>query len=125
MPVIQIRTLPQDDSIETVNVLKKVCAAVAREMNYQPSHVWGTWDIIPPHHYAVGNYSVPLQPQSTHGPLVRVVSFEGKTKKDVEAVLRTIAEVLSEELKIDAENIFIEYTEVKSGRIFDGGQVIY
>jgi phenylpyruvate tautomerase PptA (4-oxalocrotonate tautomerase family) len=126
MPIITIKSLPIDeDEMRTPDILKKVCTAVALRMNYQPNHVWATWEFISPHLYTTGNYSVGAQPQSTHAPLVRIISFEGKSKRDIEAIIQTVAETLSSELKIDIANVFIEYTEAKSGKIFDGGQIIY
>ncbi|MDI6739133.1 MAG: hypothetical protein QME74_02090 [Candidatus Edwardsbacteria bacterium] len=125
MPIISIRCLPLDQEINASDVLKKLCTAVAQRMNYQPNHVWATWEFIAPQLYAVGNCSVSSQPQSTHAPLVRIISFEGKSKRDIEAIIQIVAETLSREINIDISNVFIEYTEAKSGQIFDGGQVIY
>ena len=125
MPIISIKTLPLDEyEVRTPDILKKLCTAVARELNYQTTHVWATWEYIAPHLYTVGNYSVPYQAQSSHAPLVRVVAFEGKSKKEIEALFLVIARVLSRELDIDQSNIFIEYCEAKAGRVFDGGQVV-
>lgn len=126
MPVISIKTLPLDeDEVRTPDILKKLCTTVSQELNYKPSHVWATWEYIAPHLYAVGNYSVPFQPQSTHAPLVRVTAFEGKSKREIDALMHVIARVLAQELKVDLGNIFIEYAEVRSGKLYDGGQVIY
>ena len=126
MPVISIKTLPLDeDEVRTPDILKKLCTVVSQELNYKPSHVWATWEYIAPHLYAVGNYSVPFQPQSTHAPLVRVTAFEGKSKREIDALLHVIARVLAQELKVDLGNIFIEYDEARSGRLYDGGQVVY
>ena len=126
MPIISIKTLPLDeDEVRTPDTLKKLCTAVSQELNYKPNHVWATWEFISPHLYTVGNYSVPFQPQSTHGPLIRVTAFEGKSKKEIDALLHIIARVLSQELKVDLSNIFIEYSEARSGKVYDGGQVVY
>lgn len=126
MPVISIKTLPLDeDEVRTPDILKKLCTTVSQELNYKPSHVWATWEYIAPHLYSVGNYSVPFQPQSTHAPLVRVLAFEGRSKREIEALLHVIARVLAQELKVDLGNIFIEYSEARSGKLYDGGQVVY
>jgi phenylpyruvate tautomerase PptA (4-oxalocrotonate tautomerase family) len=126
MPVISIKTLPLDeDEVRTPDILKKLCTTVSQELNYKPSHVWATWEYIAPHLYAVGNYSVPFQPQSTHAPLVRVLAFEGRSKREIDALLHVIARVLAQELKVDLGNIFIEYAEARSGKLYDGGQVVY
>lgn len=126
MPVISIKTLPLDeDEVRTPDILKKLCTTVSQELNYKPSHVWATWEYIAPHLYTVGNYSVPFQPQSTHAPLVRVLAFEGRSKKEIDALLHVIARVLAQELKVDLGNIFIEYAEARSGKLYDGGQVVY
>ena len=126
MPVISIKTLPLDeDEVRTPDILKKLCTTVSQELNYKPNHVWATWEYIAPHLYAVGNYSVPFQPQSTHAPLVRVLAFEGRSKKEIGALLHVIARVLAQELKVDLGNIFIEYAEARSGKLYDGGQVVY
>ena len=120
MPIISIKSLPVGKRVNTSKILTKICKKTARETGYKPQHFWATWEFIQPKNYAVGNKLSKRQTKTTHSPIVRVLSFEGKPQTHVKKLMTKIAEVLSKEL-----NIFIEYSEARSGKVFDGGQVIY
>jgi phenylpyruvate tautomerase PptA (4-oxalocrotonate tautomerase family) len=125
MPIITIKTLPLPAATNTSSLLKKICTDAAKTIGYDPQHIWATWEIIDEGNYAVGDVVADKLQRSTHSPIVRVLSFEGKAQEQVEKMLLTIAEVLSEGLNIDKENIFIEYAEARSGHVYDGGKIVH
>ena len=125
MPVITIRTLPQTAAIDTTSILKKLCVESAKSINYDPGNIWATWEYIGPGNYVTGETPADVQPEHTHSPIVHVLSFEGKRQEDIGKMLACIAEVISSELRISKENVFIYYTEALSGRVFDGGRIIH
>lgn len=51
------------------------------------------------------------------------IALEGRPSELVEKVLHTIADVLAAELRMERGNVFITYTEAKSGRVYSGGAV--
>ena len=124
MPIISVRSLPLENA-DTPSMLKKLCTGAAEAIGYEPSHIWATWEFLEPGNYAVGNRTETMQSATTHSPIVRVISFEGKPQKDIEKMMRSIAGIISSELNIDIGNIFIEYSEARSGMVFDGGETIY
>ena len=125
MPIISIKTLPLDAGVDTSAILCKITVGTAKIMGCPPEHVWATWEFLQPDNYAVGNTLSKNQPASSHSPIVRILSFEGKSQATIENMMKTMAGVLSEGLAIRLENIFIEYSEGYSGKIFDGGQMVY
>lgn len=125
MPIITIKSLPLDNAINTSVILSKLTVKTAKEIGYEPEHIWATWEFLQADNYAVGSNLSKQQTKETHSPIVRILSFEGKPQDSIEKMLRTVAEVLAEELSIDIGNIFIEYSEAHSGQVFDGGQIVY
>jgi phenylpyruvate tautomerase PptA (4-oxalocrotonate tautomerase family) len=125
MPVINIKSLPLSDNINTSEVLKKLCTGFADSLEYKPEFIWAYWEIIEPGNYAVGNKTSDKVTKYTHSPIVRLLAFQGNSDDKIKLMFETTAKILSEELNIDIGNIFIEYAEGLSGRIFDGGNVVY
>jgi len=125
MPVINIKSLHFENEVNIPELLKKLNTETARAIGYEQHHIWSYWEFIEPNHYAVAGNLSAITTENTHSPIVNVISFEGKSKEHIERMLKTIAEVLSEELKIDIGNIFITYTEASSGKVFDGGNIIF
>ncbi len=125
MPVICIKSLHFEKEPDIPGILKRLNSAVADAINYEARHIWSYWQFIEPGNYAVGDNTSLLTLEDSHSPIVNVLSFEGKKKDEVERILQTTAEVLSNELSIDIGNIFITYSEVLSGQVFDGGEIVY
>ncbi|MEM9187947.1 MAG: hypothetical protein AAGF12_02130 [Myxococcota bacterium] len=124
MPVFDIRALPQREDVDLSHVLRTLCTSVADVAGLASQHVWGTWLTVPGNQYVEGNTPASVQPASTHPPLVRLSSFEGKDPKVVEAMLRTAADVLVRELSLDEGNVFIVYDEARSGHVYSGGDIV-
>ncbi|OGQ35438.1 MAG: hypothetical protein A3F16_03730 [Deltaproteobacteria bacterium RIFCSPHIGHO2_12_FULL_43_9] len=124
MPVIEIKALPQKEWISVPNVLKKLSAKVSQVMGEEPKHVWASWESIKPEHYVEDNHETPLQPAGTHPPIVKILAFEGRPQELVEKLMSAVAEFLVKELELDPGNVFIIYQELRSGHVFDGGQVV-
>jgi hypothetical protein len=125
MPVICIKTLPFKKKPDIPAILKKLNTRVAGVINYEARHIWSYWQFIEPGNYAVGELTSPVTTHDSHSPIVSVLSFEGKKRDEIEKMLKTIAEVLTAELDIDPGNIFITYSEVSSGCVFDGGEIVF
>ncbi len=123
MPVIQIKSLPQDNGIDTRVILKKICCRVADDLKVPKHQVWGTWEILASGNYVEGDSAPPLQPKATHPPIVNVIAFEGRSQNQINGMLRVIADELCQELKMNSGNAFITFTEAHSGRVYTGGEL--
>lgn len=78
-----------------------------------------------PRNYTEGDQLADEQPEQTHPPIVNVIVFEGATQEKIEKMLKSIADTLCKELKLAEGNVFIRYTQVKSGMIYSGGEIVY
>jgi hypothetical protein len=125
LPAISIKSLPFETDRNPSEILKLICKEVAKSIDYEPGHIWATWEFLEPGNYAVGDEIALTQPPKTHSPIVRIIEFEGKPEKDIKKIIKTTATIICKQLKIDIGNIFIEYSEGNSGRIFDGGEIVY
>ena len=125
MPVIQIHTLPFAEKPDTASVLVNLNKCIAEVIGTDPRYVWSYWTFIKPHNYAAGTETAAITGKDKHSPLVTIQSFEGRTQEQITAMLNVTADVLSQNTGLGRDNIFITYHEVLSGRVFDGGEVVF
>ena len=123
MPIFEIKALPQKKDIDPQVVMKKLCQEIAALMKLSENQVWAIWEPILPGHYVEGGNSAELQPESTHPPIVNLISFEGRPEQLMERVIVKTAEVLSRELKLENGNVYVQFSETRSGRTFVGGEL--
>jgi hypothetical protein len=123
MPIFEIKALPQKMGIDPQVVMKKLCLEIATVMKIPEHQVWATWDPILPGHYVEGGVSADVQPNSTHPPIINLIAFEGRPDSLMEKVIIRAAEVLSAELKLEKGNVYIQFTETRSGRTYVGGEL--
>lgn len=124
MPVIEIRALPQKGKLEQTEIMKKLCQQVAAAASVTLDHTSATWVTISPGSYVHGDNSAADQPEDTHPPIVKVISFEGKSGAEIEDILNTVSTVLTTELHLDQGNVFVVYEEIRSGYVHSGGKVV-
>jgi hypothetical protein len=106
-------------------ILKQLNNEMAAALSYDKNDIWSYWQFIERHMYAVGDSTAAVIEPSTHSPIIEITGFEGKSKEQIETMLNVTADVISNGLGIERSNIFITFSEVKSGCIFDGGQIVY
>lgn len=123
MPILQVRALPQGDKSRVQPALKATCLAIADAYGCEAKHVWATWQEIDPGFYIEGEAAADTQPSGTHPPIVELLCFEGKDDATIEKTLITAAKTLSDKLEIP-DNIFVNYTEAKSGRVVAGNGIV-
>ncbi|MEQ1877854.1 MAG: hypothetical protein ABL958_14525 [Bdellovibrionia bacterium] len=119
MPLLQVKALPQNDPTKIQPALKAACAAVAKAYGCETSNVWANWVDIKPGHYVEGDHAAFMQPEKHHPPIAELICFEGKSQEVIEACLLAFSGALTEGLGIP-DNIFLTYTEAKSGRTVSG-----
>ncbi len=124
LPILSIRALPQKVSDEKIkSTLKKVCIKISEAYGCEQSQVWATWNEIQPGFYCEGSNSSDIQTDKSHPPICELVCFEGKSKDQIESVLKIAASTLSSGLEIP-NNIFITYREAKSGEVIAGNGIV-
>jgi phenylpyruvate tautomerase PptA (4-oxalocrotonate tautomerase family) len=123
MPILHVKALPQQKQFNISEVLKKTTLAISEAYGCAPQQVWATWEEIPPDHYVEGDISRDAQPETTHPPIAELICFEGKDASTIETVLSVAAKTLSEGLGIP-NNIFIRYSEAKSGQVIAGNGIV-
>ncbi len=124
MPILNIRALPQKVSDEKVkSTLKQACIEISKVYGCEQNQVWATWNVIEPGFYFEGNNSSDAQPEKSHPPICELICFEGKSKDQIESVLKIAASTLSSGLEIP-NNIFITYREAKSGEVIAGNGIV-
>jgi phenylpyruvate tautomerase PptA (4-oxalocrotonate tautomerase family) len=124
VPVLRISGLPQREGVDVEAALRAVATELAALLGEPPHGTWATWEAIPPRHYVEGGDAPEVQPTSTHPPLVRLLSFEGRDEQQIEAMLACVAGVLERELRLGPGNVFVVYEEVASGRLASGGGLV-
>lgn len=124
MPVVQIRALPQPESVDIAAALSAVATELAALLGVEPAGTWATWETIQPGQYAEGSDVPTTQPRHTHPPLVTLTAFEGRSAELVEQMLTCVAETLARELGLGEGNVFVTYAEAQSGRVYTGGRVL-
>ncbi|HAZ12911.1 MAG: hypothetical protein A2X86_08980 [Bdellovibrionales bacterium GWA2_49_15] len=123
MPILHVRGLPQKYPGRIQTALTETCVAIAALYGCKPEHVWATWEDLKPGHYVEGHNSASTQPQETHPPIAQLICFEGRTSEEIEKLLQAAAKALSSGLGIPG-NIFITFTEAKSGQVVAGDGIL-
>jgi hypothetical protein len=123
MPVIDIRALPQASDADVPAALSNACLAVAAAAGIKPTAVFATWTTINPGCFVEGGKPADIQPKATHPPIVTLTAFEGRTPEMVEKMIMGAVNALTTHLKLAPGNVFLTYTEAKSGMIHTGGQI--
>ncbi len=123
MPVLDIRALPQEDPSRIPDALSAACRAVAEVYGCAPRQVWAIWTEIPAGHYVEGDVAANFQPKDSHPPIVRLLCFEGQRPETIARLLEAAADALCDALDLPG-NIFIEYSEGKSGQIIAGNGIV-
>lgn len=121
MPVISIRALPQAPGVDRAAAMSKATTAVAAVLGIDARRVWATWTEVEPGLFVEGDVVAQVQPQTTHPPIVDIIAFEGRPPELVERIVRAVVDALGEGLSLPASNLFVTYSEARSGRLWTGG----
>ena len=124
MPVISIKTLPLNRPLKINEILRKLNLQVSNDTGIEANQIWSYWQFIERHLYAVGDSTAAAINPESHSPIIEITGFEGKPEELIEQLMRSVAGVIAQVLEIEVTNIFITYNEVRSGRVFDGGEIV-
>ncbi len=123
MPVVRISALPQSPDVDLATVLKRLCVQLAEVEGGEPRHWWATWQTIEPGHFVEGDVEADVQPAASHGPIVEIQAFTGRSPELIEAVITAAADLLAAELHLEPGDVFITWTELQPGRVHTGGDI--
>jgi len=115
VPVVRIRALPQR-GVDECSVARAVATALAAELGEDPRGTWVTWETVDA--YAEGDVAPDRQPPDTHPPLAEVLAGS-RPPETVARILRCVGDTLAGELGLDPGNVFVTFTEVERGRLYD------
>ncbi len=124
MPIIQIKSLPSKKAMDQSEILKTIGEKVSKASNIPLNRLVIYWDFIKPKSYMFNGEFAEFIEEDSHQPVVYISCFEDKTKEQEEAIIRTIAEVLSEKLSINIENVAIVLNRLHPGELFVKGDFV-
>lgn len=123
MPIVEIRALPQEPPVDVPSVLARVCKDLAATAGCREREVWATWETLPAGTFFEADVGAQSQPHDTHPPMVRILAMEGRTPDMIAKMLESVSNSLAATLRIDADNVFARYEELRLGRVAWGGRV--
>lgn len=124
MPFIYVKSLPFETPSDMRAIVEGMTKDFSRETGIGLEHVTATWEFLLPGHYAVAGKTVAQQPCASHPVLVDLLSPDFNSPTQVEKMLRTVASSISKRADIPIANIFVNHRPVRSGTVFDGGDIV-
>ena len=124
MPIIEIKSLPSKKTMDKAKILKEIGKKVSMASGIPINRIIIYWDFIKPNNYMFNGEFSEFTKENSHHPIVYVSCLEGKPKEQEEAIISTIARVLSEELSIDKKNVAVVFNRIGSRRLFVKGDFI-
>ncbi|MDQ4125958.1 MAG: hypothetical protein M3134_10210 [Actinomycetota bacterium] len=124
MPFVHVRSLPLRDAFDPATALPAISRAFSRDTGVDEEHVTVTWETIAPHHYAAGGVTSAAQPEASHPVLVDVLAPDFNDDERIGAMLRSVAGSVAEAAETTPDNVFVVFHAARSGRVFDGGDVV-
>lgn len=124
MPVVVIAGLSPSPDVALSTVLSRLCTRLAEVEGVEPRHWWATWQPIEAGGYVEGDVPGPAtQPKATHGPIVEIRAFTGRSPELIEALITSAADTMVRELRLEPGNVFVTWTELQPGRVATGGEI--
>ncbi len=124
MPVVVISGLPQAPGVTLSTVLSRLCTRLAEVEGGEPRHWWAVWQPLEAGAYVEGAVPGPaIQPATTHGPIVEIRAFTGRSPEVIETLITIAAETLVQDLRLAPGNVFVTWTELQPGRVSTGGEI--
>ena len=126
MPIVQVTSLPFEPPIDLPDVLRGVTEDFVAKTGIAREHVTMTWNVLPPGHYAQAGVT-PVeghQPPDSHPLLVELSVPDLYEPSRIEELLEVTARCLAERTGVELTNVFVQARTVRSGAVFEAGQII-
>lgn len=124
MPLIRVKSLQFDHDVDVSQVVCYLSQVVSDATHIEPQHIMITWEYLPGGHYSHGGKVTQVQPMNSHPLLVDLIAPNFNTEDQIMAMLELIANTIAEQLPIEKNNIFINYTPAYSDGVYDEGHVV-
>ncbi|MEE8041260.1 MAG: tautomerase family protein [Pseudomonadales bacterium] len=122
MPIIRIEALVATSPV-VEPMLNEVSRAAAAAFDAHPRHFWVTFTALRAGHYLEGGHVRGIDDAHRVAPLVTISSYEGRSDEQIGDCLRAVAYAVGKHLNLDPELVFVEYHELRPGRVYTGGAV--
>lgn len=116
MPLIHIKSLPLDESVDVDATIQNLLSSFAAANNIGIEHVTVTWEFFA--HHAEGGEA------GSDQIVVDLLMPDFNSANAIEKMLVTTASSLSEQSGIAINNIFINCQLARSGLVFDAGRIV-
>lgn len=124
MPFIHIKSLPFEQPKPISEILCLVNHDFATRLDIPLEHVHSTWDYFQPGHFAKGELAPKCQPDSFHSLLVELLTPDFNNDETCAMMLEVLAASLAKHVRVPLRKIFINHRQVRSGMVFDDGQIV-
>ena len=124
MPVIRIKSLPFEKTVNMATVLETVTKTFSADTGINVEHISATWEFLSLGHYVVAGRAAQYQPLDTHPILVDILAPDFNAADVVEKMLTSVAQNISKQTEIPITNIFINFQPAQSGKVFDQGVIV-
>lgn len=124
MPLIHVKSLPMQGDFNAHSTLQILARDIAQETGIDLEHITTTWDYFLPSHYAVAGRAATLQPTDSHPLLVEILAPEKTSARRIRMLLECTAASLARHTGMPIDNIFIHFSEARSGKVFDAGRLM-
>ena len=121
MPVIEVQALSRPTDLEVF--LGDVCSAVANALDASPGSVWCQYRPMEPGCWYEGERVRGAGDAQSASPIVTIRAFEGRSPQQKRDCLLAVARSVGEGLRVDPQDVFVEYQEIRSGHVCTGGAV--
>ena len=125
MPVIAIKSLPFATKLVISDVIKCISKDFSGHMGLDLEHITVTWEFFIPGNYSVGGVTANTQPADSHPVLVDLLAPDFNSKEQVVEMLKIVSTSISQQIQVQATNVFINYRQAHSGLVFDSGEVVH
>ncbi len=118
MPKIAIKTLPLKAPDRVPHTIWALARVLEEKFDFQPCQFVITWEYFCAGHFLYNGQLADIQPSTTHHPIVEITAIEGMPTAKEQAMVRSLAAILSRELGIDDTNICCVINTLGSGKLF-------
>ncbi len=125
MPFIHVHSLPFSPTFNVHSVVEGMSKDFAQEMGVALTQVTATWEFLQPGAYAVAGRTAGTQPFDSHPVLVDLLAPEFNDAATIASMLNAVARSISVRTGMPITNIFINYRQAHSDRVFNAGEVVH
>lgn len=124
MPLVRIKSLPFEQDVRIPQVISALSQAISDAANIEQHHIMVTWEYLVHSHYAHHGNIADTQPVDTHPLLIDLIAPNFNTEKQIASMLELIAHTIAEQVPIEKNNIFINFTPAYSDGVYDEGHIV-